>query len=182
MATPEDMKPRETGESREDPRRKILELIRGVRVAMLITVATEGLPGALHARPMYTPAVEPDAFDGDLYFLAHAASNKAREIEADSYVLVSYADPAANRYIVARGYATCEHNPEKVRELWNAHTKAWWPEGPDSPDIALIRVRAEQCEYWDGPSPASYLLSLAKSMITGDRIVVKSDHAEVTLG
>lgn len=48
------------------------------------------------------------------------------------------------------------YNQEKTRELWNIHAKGWWPEGPQSPSLAIIRVRVASAECWDGPSNTSY--------------------------
>jgi general stress protein 26 len=30
--------------------------------------------------------------------------------------------------------------------------KAWFPDGLDDPDLALLRVHVEAAEYWDSPS------------------------------
>jgi general stress protein 26 len=34
---------------------------------------------------------------------------------------------------------------------WTPDLDAWFQEGADTPGLVLIRVRAEQIRYWDGP-------------------------------
>lgn len=165
--------------------RTLAELIKDVRVAMMTTVAGRGsgdeprdISATVHTRPMYTQKLDPESFDGELWFMTSAASRKVHEIDekrgGDTNVLITYADAGSNHYAVINGTATAEHNPEMAQELWNIHTKGWWPEGPASPDLMLIRVRIHTAEYWDGPSNASYMLNLAKAVLTGTRVQTTS--------
>jgi len=158
--------------------RKVAELIKGVRVAMLATFDPAD-PGRPHIRPMYTQEVDPDAFTGDLWFMSDTDSAKVHEIDTVHRVALTYAAPDKNRYIAIHGVATCERNPAKARELWNVHAKAWWPNGPDDPNLTLVRVRVESAEYWDGPSNTSYMISLLKSVATGKPIDLDTDHGVV---
>jgi general stress protein 26 len=164
---------------------KLVELIKDIRVAMLVTMGerargTGGTDG-LHVRPMYTQQIDPARFDGDLWFLTSADSRKAREIDADERVLIVYADPASNKYVAIHGVAATDHDPTMARELWNVHAKAWWPGGPDDPNIRVIRVKVESAEYWDGPSNVSYFISLARAVATGTKIRTTAEHGSVTL-
>lgn len=159
---------------------KVADLIKDVRVAFLHTVdiAVEGMP--FRVRPMYTQRVDPETFDGTLWFFTDANTTKVSELQTNPNVLLTYASPDKNQYVVIKGTANCEHNPAKARELWNIHAKGWWPEGPESNSLMLIHVRIHSAEYWDGPSDTSYLLHLVKAVATGERIEVKSDHGRIT--
>lgn len=57
----------------------------------------------------------------------------------------------------------------KSQELWNPFVEAWFPEGPQDPNIVLIRVQADTAEYWDSPWAVGTVLSLAKTKLTGKR-------------
>jgi general stress protein 26 len=47
--------------------------------------------------------------------------------------------------------------------------KAWFPNGEDDPNLALLEVTATEAEYWDAPSgPAVKLVGLAQSLLTGE--------------
>lgn len=141
------------------------ELIKDIRFAMLTTVDEDGF---LRSRPMATQSAE---FDGELWFFTEASSPKAGEVERDHRVNVSYAAPDDNRYVSVSGTARMVRDRAKAEELWKPALKAWFPEGLDDPDLALLRVQVEKAEYWD--SPSSKMIQLAgflKAVVTGKRI------------
>lgn len=161
---------------------KLAELIKDVRVAMMQTFTVGGSGGGLmpvHVRPMYTQKLDPATFSGELWFFTDASSEKIREIESNEAVLLTYASPDKNRYVVLSGRGHCERNPAKAKELWNVHAKGWWPDGPESPSLELIRVTVSKAEYWDGPSNLSYMISLLKAVGSGERIELSTTHGHV---
>ncbi|HKV09480.1 MAG TPA: pyridoxamine 5'-phosphate oxidase family protein [Thermoanaerobaculia bacterium] len=143
---------------------KIRDLIKGIRFAMLTTVDTDG---SLRSRPMATQEAE---FDGELWFFTGASSPKVDEVERNHRVNVSYAAPDDNTYVSISGTARMVRDKAKAKELWNPALKAWFPEGLDDPDLALLCVRVEKAEYWDSPSSKMVqLYGLAKAVLTGKR-------------
>jgi general stress protein 26 len=62
---------------------------------------------------------------------------------------VSYADPTDHRYVSVSGRASLVRDREKIEELWNPDCEAWFPQGIDDPQLALLRVDATKAEYWD---------------------------------
>ena len=57
----------------------------------------------------------------------------------------------------------------KIEELWQPHLKAWFPDGVDTPDIALLKVSVEKAEYWDSSqSMVVHAVSLVSSLVTGE--------------
>jgi len=153
---------------------KVRELIKGIEFAMLTTIA-EG--GQLHSRPMATQKAE---FDGDVWFFTKASAHKVREVAQDDHVNVSYAAPDDNRFVSLSGRAQIVRDKAKIKELWSSEIEAWFPEGPDGPDVALLKIVVDQAEYWDGPSSIVYVLSLAKSLVTGERPDV-GEYAKVDM-
>lgn len=58
----------------------------------------------------------------------------------------------------------------RAKELWNPIYKAWFPDGLDDPNLALIRVDVDQAEYWDSPnSKVVQLAGFVKAIVTGQR-------------
>ena len=148
--------------SREEQLRKLAELIKDVEFAMLTTVDEDG---SLRSRPMATQQVE---FDGDLWFFTRASAPKVDEVEQEQQVNVSYARPDKQHYVSVSGRARLVRDRAKIEELWNPAYKAWFPEGLDDPDLALLKVTAEKAEYWDGNSSAvAHLVGLVKAAVTG---------------
>lgn len=156
---------------------KLGELIKGIRVAMLTTVDTEGF---LHSRPM---ASQDEAFDGTLWFFTEANSGKVHELARDQHVNLSYADSSENRYVSVSGTASVVRDRAKMEELWSPLHKAWFPKGLEDPNIALLRVDVEKAEYWDAPSSAVVrLFGFAKALATGKKYGEEgADHEKVRL-
>ena len=125
---------------------KLTELIEDIRIAMLTTAMPDGM---LRSRPMATQQTESD---GDLWFFTQASAAKAAEIRTNPHVNVSYASPRENRYVSVSGTATLVRDRKKMEELWDQLYKAWFPQGLEEPDLALLRVDIERAEYWDAPS------------------------------
>lgn len=150
----------ETG--RSESIRKLAEMIKDIEFAMLTTVDDDG---SLRSRPMATQHTE---FDGELYFFTHASAPKVGEIEREHHVNLSYAKPEDQRYVSISGTARVLRDRQKIEELWSPELKAWFPEGQDDPDIALLCVRVERAEYWDSTSSAmAHLLGFVKAVATG---------------
>lgn len=144
---------------------KIAKEIKGIRMAMLTTVA---LDGSLHSRPM---ATQEQDFDGDLWFFTDKHSVKVDELEANNRVNVAFVSPDDNRYVSITGKAKLVLDQAKIDELYSPAIKAWFPDGKDDPNISLIHVDPDVAEYWD--SPNSKLVQVAgflKALATGKRI------------
>ena len=156
---------------------KLGELIKGIRIAMLTTVDDEG---CLHSRPM---ANQDNVFDGTLWFFTDATSAKVHELQRDRHVNLSYADPGENRYVSVSGTASVSRDRDKMKELWSPLHKAWFPDGLEDPNIALLRVEVEKAEYWDSPSSAVVrLFGFAKALATGKRYGEEgTDHEKISL-
>lgn len=147
---------------RDEQIKKLAGMIKDIDFAMLTTIAADG---TLHSRPMSTQRVE---FDGDLWFFTRESAAKVGEIEGEHQVNVAYADPEHQRYISVSGRATVVRDRAKIEELWKPELKAWFPEGSDDPDLALLKVSAERAEYWDSPASAvAHAVSFVKSVVTG---------------
>ena len=145
--------------------KKLRELIKDIDIGMLTTIDEDG---SLHSRPMSTNSqVE---FDGDLWFFIYASSHKVTEVEHDQHVNVSFSDPHKQQYVSISGRATLVRDRHKIQELWKPELKAWFPQGVDEPDIALLKVEVEKAEYWDAPSSfVAHTISLVKAITTGEK-------------
>lgn len=155
---------------------KIRDLIKGIRIAMLTTIDTDG---SLRSRPMGTQEAE---FDGDLWFFTTASSAKVHEVERDGRVNASYAAPDDNRYVSLSGTAQLVRDRAKAKELWNPILKAWFPDGLEDPDLALLRVRVEKAEYWDAPSSKMVQLAgFVKAIVTGQRADGLGENEKINL-
>jgi general stress protein 26 len=126
--------------------KKLADLVREIPVAML---TTRDQDGSLRSRPMMTQKTE---FVGDLWFFTQVPSAKTSEIRDDEQVNVSFADAGKNVFVSISGRASIVRDPQRARKLWNPTVVAWFPDGPDDANLALVRVTAEKAEYWDSLS------------------------------
>jgi general stress protein 26 len=143
---------------------KLRELIKDIEFAMLVTRASDG---ALRARPMATQKVE---FDGDLWFFTNASAEKSAELRENPIVNISYANPTDQRYVSISGVAELIRDVARAKELWHPAYRAYFPNGPDDPDMLLIRVHVDKVEYWDPPTGVMrQLVGLVKAVVSGQR-------------
>jgi general stress protein 26 len=127
--------------------RKIDELVKDIRIAMLTTTGPEGV---LHSRPM---ATQQKTFDGVLWFLTRQDSGKVFDIAQDAQVSLTYVD-GKHTFVSLTGRATVSHDRSKIEELWSPLYKAWFPEGKDDPEISVLKVEVDSAEYWEAPANA----------------------------
>ncbi len=158
--------------------KKLAELIKDVKIAMLSTVDEDG---SLRSRPMATQQAE---FDGDLWFFTDGRSPKIDEVQSEEHVNLSYASPEHSRYVSVSGTARLIRDRAKAKELWNPIYKAWFPGGLDDPNLALLKVSVQKAEYWDSPSGmVVQAIGFVKALATGKRYEAgPGEHEKVELG
>jgi len=151
---------------------KISDKIKDIKTAMLVTAEEDG---SLHSRPMQTLQIE----GTDLLFLTGYGSNKTQEIKNDSHVNVSFANESDKVYVSVSGKATISKDPKKIDELWNPVFKAWFPEGKDDPNVAILRVAVNSAEYWDSSGSAVvHAIGFVKATLTGEQYK-PGDHDKI---
>ncbi len=149
-------------ETKEDVIRKVGELVKDMRFAMMTTVDADG---TLHSRPMATQNKE---FDGTIFFLTGKGSHKLDELRQDQHVNLAYANPDENRWVSMAGTATASRDQAMIDELWSPFHKAWFPEGKDDPNIMVLRVAVDSIEYWEAASSKMVqVVGLLKALATG---------------
>ena len=140
---------------------KLIELTKDIKITMFTTIDAEG---HFVSRPMAHHLVEPD---GDLWFFAERDSRVFEQITANPHVGLTLT--SNDTWISIDGDAGVVEDLAKKTELWNSWVEAWLPQGPDDPNVVLIKVDAHTAEYWDTPGgTVASLLSFAKSKITGE--------------
>ena len=56
----------------------------------------------------------------------------------------------------------------KKKELFNTAAKAWFPNGPEDPDLELVEVRIDEAEYWNvKENKLLQMIKMGKSAVTG---------------
>jgi general stress protein 26 len=139
---------------------KVAELIREFRFAMVTTVNTLG---ELVARPMTVQEAE---FDGDLWFIASRDSHEVAELEVNPVAGVTFS--SNDTWVSLTGTAKQLDDPERLKAYWNTWVEAWFPDGPEDPNVTLVKFTASGAEYWDSPGGRiASVINLVKSKVTG---------------
>lgn len=142
---------------------QVADLVKEIRFAML---ATEDADGRLRSRPMAT--MQMDA-GGNLWFFTALSSPKIDETIQHRQINLSYARTDKQDYLSVSGIGEIVRDKEKMRTLWTAWVKPWFPKGLDDPDLVLLKVTITDAEYWMAPGNAvKRLYGLAKGMVTGN--------------
>ena len=147
------------------------ELIEGINVAMLTISTAEGV---LVSRPM-TPLEMDDT--GCLWFFTDVRTSSSEQLRA---VNLSFADTDRGVYVSLSGVGTLHADRSRIAELWTPMAKPWFPEGPESTNLALIRIQPEMAEFWDTPhSKMVRMFAMAASVVAGKPIDL-GEHAKIS--
>jgi len=152
-----------TGQQARD---KVRELISDIKFTLMTSYDEK--TGRLHSRPM-TPQNAKE-FDGTLWFFASSESEKTQELYENRISQLTFAATGKNDYVSIAGKATVVKDQAKINALWSEPMKAWFPNGPTSPNLVLIRFDAEEAEFWDSPMALATAYAYVKARLTGEEI------------
>lgn len=142
---------------------KVIEIMKHHPICMLTIPEPEG---ALRARPMTVVKVEDD---GEVWFLSSSATDAVAAIGTESRVNLSFG--GRDEWLSVHGSAVVITSEPKARELWNEAAAAFFPDGPASKNLVLIRVRPEGAQYWESPGGVvSTVFQWAKARLTGEEV------------
>ncbi len=148
---------------------KLYEQIEDIEIAMLTTRRPDG---HLCARPM---ATQKHAAGADLWFVAEEGTGKLREIEFDPHVNLNYYRDRTSEWVSVSGIATITRDRAKIRELYAADWKVWFPEEgdprhgtPEDPRMVLIGVDVHGAVFLEVNKPQPVVLyEVVKGWLTG---------------
>jgi general stress protein 26 len=155
-------------------RQKLWAMISKARFAMFVTLDADR---TLRGRPMTTIQ---DTFDGTLWFFARADSDVVRAVHTNPQVCLTYGNSNAADFVSVSGRATVVTDVTRKKELWNDAVQAWFPEGAESPTVALLDVEALSGEYWDSENQLVRLFSMARALSTSTTPKNMGEHEKVT--
>jgi general stress protein 26 len=147
------------------------ELIEDMSVAMLTTPDDNG---ALVSRPM-----APQEMDGDgaIWFFTENNTAKTQHLKTAN---LSFTHATHGTYVSISGHGVIHTNREHIQRLWTPFAKPWFPDGPNSPNLALLKFVPDAAEYWDAPhSKMVRMFAIATSMVSGKPVAV-GEHDTLT--
>jgi len=131
---------------------------------------------------MHLARIEEEA--AKICFFTGQSGTLMEELQKDGAVLLTFQNDNS-AYAAVRGHAWIEHDKDRVKELWKAPFKVWFPGGPEDPEVALVAVQLMDAEYWDnrGMNKLDYLFEAAKAYVKGQKPEVPGvdQHAKTAL-
>lgn len=120
----------------------VASLIKAIPVAMLTTLSSDG---TLDSRPM-----APLSMDGAgaLWFFTDLRAAKLQHLQA---LNLAFSDPDRGTYVLLSGQGEVSTDRIRIQQLWTAAAKPWFPEGPTSANLALLKIMPDAADYWDAP-------------------------------
>jgi general stress protein 26 len=147
------------------------KLIENIPIAMLTNLDDDG---ALASRPMTT--LEMDA-QGALWFFTDVQSAKVDHLRA---VNLSYTDRDQGAYVSLSGHGEIDADRGHIKRLWTVLAKPWFPDGPDSSNLVLLKFIPDKADYWDGSSSKMVrAFGMIASVIAGKPIAL-GEHGSLT--
>jgi general stress protein 26 len=141
---------------------RVWDIIEQVGVCMLTTCFADGL----RARPL---EARPDRFAGVIWFVTDLESAKEHEIEVERDVGLVFTDAKTSAYLSITARAVVLRDPAKAGDIWKFTDTMWW-QGPDDPNVCVLRVTPITAELWDGPaSKAVAAFEFVKARLTGKK-------------
>jgi general stress protein 26 len=142
---------------------RVWEIVKKTGICMMTT----RFEGGLRARPL---EARPDRDAGVIWFLTDVRGLKDDEIEANPEVCLTFVYPKEKVYLSITGEASVNRDPERAKALWNEEQQAWWPGGPEDPNVLVMRVELKRAGMWDGPaSSAVAAFEFTKARLTGTK-------------
>jgi general stress protein 26 len=149
----------------------VAKLIENIPIAMLTTIEDDG---ALAGRPM--AALEMDD-QGALWFFTDLRSSKVVHLRAAG---LSFTDSAHATYVWLSGRGEIDTDRSRIQRLWTPLAKPWFPDGPESPNLALLKFVPHAVDYWDGPNSRMVrAFGLLASVVAGKPVAL-GEHGSHT--
>lgn len=144
---------------------KVTDIINDSHIGMFTTLNEAG---ALVSRPL---AVQDVQDDGDMWFFTSANSSQVAHVRANPAVNVSFG--RRTEWVSVAGTADVVTDRQKIHDMWNQVVEAWFPDGPDTPEVVLLHVHSDSAEYWTSPGgTAATVLQWIKAKVTHSRMSV----------
>jgi general stress protein 26 len=152
---------------------KLKQLTSKCKVCMLGTFEEM----RVHFRPM--AHVDVDEM-GNLWFFTSMESEKTSQINANPNVYLTYTCEDDSVYLSVEGIASVSNiNRDRMKELFSPMLRAWFPEGLNDPNLALMIVHPLEIDYWtNNENKVLTYFKILSSAVTGSRTPV-GEHGKL---
>ena len=126
----------------QDLEKKFWMSLQSDMVMMLGLVGVE----ESHTRPM---TAQLRGSDGPIFFFTSRDNTLVQNLRADSRAIGTFTSKDHDLFASVHGRLSLDNDPDVIDELWNPFVAAWYEEGRDDPELALLRFDADRAEIWE---------------------------------
>jgi general stress protein 26 len=126
--------------------------------------------GALISRPM--APLEMDR-QGVFWFLTDQHSMSSEYLNT---LNLSFVDLKRSTYVSLSGSAEMSFSRVRINELWTEFARPWFPNGPESNGITLLKFSPHSAEYWDAPNSRMVRMFAMAASIAAGKPVGLGEH------
>jgi len=155
--------------------RAMRRILKGLSIGMLTTSSTNG---QTHNRPMLLQEI--DAL-GHVWLMTDNGSDKTLDIATNPKVNLAFVSRRQDRVVSLCGDATLRHDPDKLRQLWKASYRAWYPQGKSDPRLVLLEIDVADIEYWTAPTSRIVRLLRALKAVMTRRPIQSGEHRTISV-
>ncbi len=160
----------------EEALKKFKKLVQEVNICMFITGSSEPHD---HTRPMATVDVEDD---GTLWFYTDIRSIKVEEVTVNREVHLVYAHPGKESYLDLWGTSSIVTDRQLIKDKWSPVVKAYFPNGADDPNLALMKVQPTSVYYWESETGKMVqFLKMTAAAVTGNPRIAQAAEGKLSL-
>lgn len=99
--------------------------------------------GHAHHEPL-TAQLDEDQVDTLFFFIG-----KTNRLADGGRVMAQYVSKGHDFFACLDGTARIDNDQAQIDKLWNKQAEAWFPEGRNDPNLALLRVDIDSAELWE---------------------------------
>ena len=138
-------------------------------------------------RPMTAQIDVPEGGDkddgGQLYFFGSKSESLVSAMGQNHNAVATFASKGHDLFAHVHGKLVIETDRAVIERLWNPIIAAWYKDGKDDPDLALIRFDTDRAELWKAETGATLKAAALKALFDVDpgKAEQKDNRADVKL-
>lgn len=138
------------------------DIARALKDIDFVMLNTRSSGGQIAGRPMSNNRdVE---YDGDSWFFVDQTSRTFADIGENPSVSIAAQSSKGLLgkppiFISIQGRAEVIADRDQFEDHWQDELNRWWPEGPQTPTLALLKVHARRVHYWDGEDQGELIVN-----------------------
>ncbi len=149
---------------------RIKEVIQESQTCMMVTLSDKNI---MSARPMAKASFEQNA----IWFFTDLSSDKVSELRKEQDVLLTISKPEENTFLTIKAISELDYSLAKKEKFFNPFVRAWFPDGPESESLVLVKCSIKEVEIWDSTShKIPQLLKIGKALISGEKYETSDDE------